>query len=112
VLLLIAFGAGLYGLKDSSAVIHGWAAAQYGVMAMLGLWLIHTLFGSASHHESHSTTGSPAAYGAPLAVVVPPPGIFEPEVEVTLDTDSTTDAADVNAPDSNADNSSSNNDLT
>jgi hypothetical protein len=101
VLLLIAFGASLYGLKDSSAVVHGWAAAQYGVMAMLGLWLIHALFGSPSDHDKQ-TIGMPAAFGAPLAVVVPPPGVFEPEVESTSDTDPVIDIADSDTADSDS----------
>jgi hypothetical protein len=42
-LLLAAFAAVLYGLKDSHELSQGLAAARYGIAAMLGLWLLHEI---------------------------------------------------------------------
>ncbi len=45
ILLLVAFVAALYALKDVETVMQTFKAAQYGLIVMLGIWMIHALFG-------------------------------------------------------------------
>ncbi|MEZ6058235.1 MAG: hypothetical protein R3C01_16170 [Planctomycetaceae bacterium] len=43
-LLVLVFAASLLGLADLPALTHGLAAARYGLLFLLGLWLVHGLF--------------------------------------------------------------------
>jgi len=75
VLLLMAFAAALYGLFDSHGLSLGVHAARYGLVVMLGMWLLRGLF----HLSSPRTTDTPRDYTTteiPYAVI-PPPGVFE-----------------------------------
>jgi len=75
ILLLMAFAAALYGLFDSHGLAQGMHAARYGLVVMLGMWLLRGLF----RPGSPRSTGIPRDYTTseiPYAVI-PPPGVFE-----------------------------------
>ncbi|WP_437204861.1 hypothetical protein [Planctomicrobium sp. SH664] len=72
--LLTAFVASLYGLVDSHGLNEGLTAARFGILFVIGLWIIHGLF-----HRSRGTLDpekSPPAGNAPQPAatdpVVPP----------------------------------------
>ncbi|MCA8990977.1 MAG: hypothetical protein KDA88_03315 [Planctomycetaceae bacterium] len=83
ILLLAGFGAVLYGVQDSHSLYCGMEVAQYGLIALLGLWVLHGVFGW--FRAANSTNGKPAPQTAasgpqnPLTAppVVPPPGSFD-----------------------------------
>ncbi|MCH7688292.1 MAG: hypothetical protein IH899_16685 [Planctomycetes bacterium] len=79
VLLVAGFAAALIALGKPDWVYHGWSAARYGLIAMLGWWLIQSLPGVNSKRTpkvSHpSSSAPPSQTSAP--VVVPPPDAFE-----------------------------------
>lgn len=74
ILILIAFIASAYALKDADLVIHGLAVATYGLVAMVALWVVHGLFRAARTSKPKAVGGNPPN---PPAAVVPPPGIFD-----------------------------------
>ena len=43
-LLLLGFAAALFGLSDLPAMTHGLAAARYGLLFLLALWVVHGIF--------------------------------------------------------------------
>jgi hypothetical protein len=45
ILLLLAFVAMLFGVRDADALAHGLAAARFGLLFLLALWLLHGLLG-------------------------------------------------------------------
>jgi hypothetical protein len=75
ILLLAAFAAALYGLTDSHGLAQGLAAARLGLAVLLGLWLIHALFGWTRQNHAPGKRASPSL-PVPYAVI-PPPGVFE-----------------------------------
>ncbi len=83
ILLLLAFGGMLLGLKGEQVLAHALSAARFGLLFLVGLWIIEALFGR--HHrvkpgagkEPAVSTGVVSATPAHVAVV-PPPGVFEP----------------------------------
>ena len=72
--LLAAFFAAAYALKDADTVLHGLMVASYGLAVMAGLWLIHALFGRPRVTRNASSNTPP---GPPPAAVIPPPGVFD-----------------------------------
>ncbi len=82
-LLLLSFGGLLLGLKGEQVLAHALSAARFGLLFLLGLWIIEALFGR--HHpvkpgEGGEPAGSTGVVSAvpPHVAVVPPPGVFEP----------------------------------
>jgi hypothetical protein len=73
-LLVAAFLAAAYALKDADVVLHGLLVASYGLIAMAALWLIHGLFGRPTTKPRGSSSVPP---GPPPAAVIPPPGVFD-----------------------------------
>ena len=80
--VLLAFAATLLGLKSEHVLAHALAAARWGLLFLLALWLVEAVFG----RRRRTATAKPAiretghsggpTYPAPVAVV-PPPGVFE-----------------------------------
>jgi hypothetical protein len=84
ILLVLLLAAVLLGLKDMHVLAHALSAMRFGLLFMIGLWLLHAIFGHrpAAPVAASATTSSPAAPGVssatpPHAAVVPPPGVFE-----------------------------------
>ncbi len=84
ILLLAAFAAALYGVRDSHGLYAGLEAAQFGVMVLLGLWVLHGLFGWLKAMPATGTRSVPLASAPPgtpnpltAPPVVPPPGSFD-----------------------------------
>ena len=90
-LLLALFLSGLYALVDSELVIHAFAAAQWGLWIVLGLWILRTLFtswknvsqqpflkqfDSRSRRDTETDADRRDPPGPP-GTVIPPPGVFE-----------------------------------
>lgn len=63
--LIAAFAAALYGLSDSHALSQGMHAARYGIWLLVGLWLVHGVFGLWNASRVALATG-----GATSATVV------------------------------------------
>ncbi|MBX3438982.1 MAG: hypothetical protein KF861_15935, partial [Planctomycetaceae bacterium] len=83
VLLLLLFVGVLLGLKDETLVAHVAYSARFGLLFLLGLWLVGAVVGrrgrtSAPEHDTVATAGNASSAGAATAAVVPPPGVFEP----------------------------------
>ncbi len=57
------------GLNDSDTVLHGVAAARWGIVLMFGLWIVQTLFGS----RRATTTYPNIDWSRPFPAVVSPP---------------------------------------
>jgi hypothetical protein len=75
VLLLMGFAATLYGLYDSHGLALGIHAARFGIVFMLGLWIVRGLF----HSRRPSPSWTPREYN-PTDIsyaVIPPPGVFD-----------------------------------
>jgi len=72
-LILAAFLASVYALKDADLVLHGLAVAMYGFMAMVALWVIHGFVSVCRQPKPGS--GNPPS--PPSAAVIPPPGVFD-----------------------------------
>ncbi|MFG0334885.1 MAG: hypothetical protein ACF8TS_16135, partial [Maioricimonas sp. JB049] len=84
VLLLLGLAAALLGLWDSHMLVHGLAAARFGVAFVLALWLIHALFGARRATAGGAAAPTPpAGTGMAQAAVIPPPGVFEDKSEKT-----------------------------
>ena len=80
IFLLILFGAALLGLKNMHVLAHALSAMRFGLAFMIGLWLLHALFGTRPHTKAVATaTPSPGVTSAtpPHAAAVPPPGVFD-----------------------------------
>jgi len=77
ILLIAAFAAALYALRDVDVVVQILSAARIGILAMMGYWIIHTLF--RLQPVKVLSAGIPAdGMAAQAAVaVIPPPGIFD-----------------------------------
>ncbi|MCH7987541.1 MAG: hypothetical protein IID46_00160 [Planctomycetes bacterium] len=79
VLLVAGFATAMIALEKPDWVYHGWSAARYGVIAMLGLWLIQSLPGvnsKRSRKTSHPSSSTPPPQTS-APVVVPPSGALE-----------------------------------
>lgn len=75
VLLLMGFAATLYGLYDSHGLALGIHAARFGLIFLLGLWIVRGLF----HGQRSSSRYAPREYD-PTDIsyaVIPPPGVFD-----------------------------------
>lgn len=84
-LLLGAFAAAMFAMHDPDEVIHGLAAARFGLAALIGVWLIHAL--ARPRMAPPPEPLPPFTMGGAIAAVIPPPGIFEPEKPATPPTD-------------------------
>ncbi len=72
-LIVAAFMASAYALKDADLVLHGLAVASYGLVALLAIWILHGLL---QFSKSRRNRNQPPP-GLPPAAVIPPPGIFD-----------------------------------
>ena len=84
VVIVVAFVAAMVALVSPAPVVHGCAAAAWGMLGVAGLWMVSSLFGPTG--ERPADLGSPGVAPAPQrgaetapppAAVVPPPGGFE-----------------------------------
>jgi hypothetical protein len=78
IVLVAAFAAALYALRDADVVMNLIGAARFGLLAMAAFWLIHAFT------RPRKTTptidfrpGDPATAVSALGAVLPPPGLFE-----------------------------------
>ncbi|WP_417848103.1 hypothetical protein [Thalassoglobus sp.] len=71
-LLIAAFAAALYGLSDSHALSQGMHAARYGLLLLIGLWVVHGLFNLLRSFNSKSVVVTPTAIGAVPATSTEP----------------------------------------
>lgn len=82
VLLLLAFLGVLLGLKSEHVLAHVLSAARFGLVFLLGLWLLGALFGKRRGAEANAGSATGASWrmtgaGPPHVAVVPPPGVFK-----------------------------------
>lgn len=77
ILLLAGFAAVLYGVNDSHGLFSGMQAAQYGLITLIGLWLIHGVFSVLKRFAPHATNGT----ATPTTQVAPPAPTHEPPRE-------------------------------
>ena len=79
-LLLIAFAATLYGMNDPHLALQGVLSARIGLLAMVGVWVIHDIFGqpaaAAKPKKKRRKKRKNGNQQKPPAVI-PPPGVFE-----------------------------------
>ena len=72
-LLLAAFGAAAYALRDADAVLQAFAAAQLGLTVMIAYWLIHGL-GTLNFRSTVTLTPK-----TPAAGMIPQPDASDPD---------------------------------
>ena len=80
ILLFAGFSVAVYALSDAEYAYHGLIASRYGLITLLGYWLIHALF--RPRPVLPEVPPVPPRKSVLLgagghAVVVPPPGVFE-----------------------------------
>ncbi|MFT5091728.1 MAG: hypothetical protein ACI93T_000542, partial [Porticoccaceae bacterium] len=81
-ILIAAFGAILFGLSSPGWSAEVISAARFGIYALFGIWVLHTVFswksGAAAKPEVPDDGPPPGpGVGASLPVVIPPPGVFD-----------------------------------
>ena len=81
-ILLAAFAAILFGLSSPGWSAEVISAARFGIYALIGIWVLHTVFswksGAAAKPETPDNGPPPGPkVGASLPVVIPPPGVFD-----------------------------------
>lgn len=88
VLILLVFILAMFSLTQADKILHGIYAARYGILALIGLWIVFSFAGlrsgkrmsdAATNSSSHlKTDGNTAA-------VIPPPGVFDEFLEDSSD---------------------------
>jgi hypothetical protein len=82
IVLLVAFAAALYALKDFDLVVNLLGVARFGILATAAYWLIHALTRPRSGTSGITfRPGDPATAVSALGAVIPPPGLFESKSE-------------------------------
>jgi hypothetical protein len=81
-ILIAAFAAILSGLSAPGWSAEVISAARFGIYALFGIWVLHTVFswksGSSTPPETPDEGPPPGPnVGASLPVVIPPPGVFD-----------------------------------
>lgn len=81
-MLVAAFAAILFGLSSPGWSAEIVSAARFGIYALVGIWVLHTVFSwksgrSAPPEGSDDGPSSGPMVGASLPVVIPPPGVFD-----------------------------------
>ncbi|MFT5324777.1 MAG: hypothetical protein ACI8P0_002642 [Planctomycetaceae bacterium] len=81
-ILIAAFAAILFGLSSPGWSAEVISAARFGIYALFGIWVLHTVFswksGAAAQPETPDEGPPPGPIvGASLPVVIPPPGVFD-----------------------------------
>lgn len=81
-ILIAAFAAILFGLSSPGWSAEVISAARFGIYALFGIWVLHTVFswksGAAAQPETPDDAPPPGpGVGASLPVVIPPPGVFD-----------------------------------
>ena len=81
-ILIAAFAAILFGLSSPGWSAEVISAARFGIYALFGIWVLHTVFswksGAAAQPETPDDGPPPGpGVGASLPVVIPPPGVFD-----------------------------------
>ncbi len=79
-LLIAAFVAACFAISNQGWVLLTIGAARYGLAVMIGIWVLHSLFGARSKpvpvEVVEESRGTPWSEGMPPACV-PPPGVFD-----------------------------------
>ena len=83
-LIVAAFAAAAYALKDVDLIIHGLAVASYGLAALVAIWLIHCLL---TEQKRTATLVALATPSAPLEVVPPSAASANDESARTMEID-------------------------
>lgn len=73
ILMVALFAAVMYGLKDSQTLAHALVAVRYGLLFLLGLWTVKTLF-------ARRALAATVVAAAPLATTVPTAEAAAPSV--------------------------------
>jgi len=81
-ILVTAFATILFGLSSPGWSAEVISAARFGIYALIGIWVLHSVFSwkSGSRAESETPDNGPPPgpqVGASLPVVIPPPGVFD-----------------------------------
>lgn len=81
-ILIAAFAAILFGLSSPGWSAEVVSAARFGIYALIGIWILHTVFSWKSGQSSPPETpenGPPPgpSIGAANPAVIPPPGVFD-----------------------------------
>lgn len=80
-LIFLVFILAMFSLTNANLVLNGVYAARFGILTMLGLWIIYSFSGHrkgmpASHPRTGSLDSKTDKAGS-TAAVIPPPGIFD-----------------------------------
>jgi hypothetical protein len=75
IVLVVAFGAAMYSLRDADQTLNGLAAARWGIAAMVAYWFIHALNRPKQPAQPHRvySPADPSTAVSALAAVIPPP---------------------------------------
>jgi len=81
-ILIATFASILFGLSSPSWSAEIISAARFGIYALVGIWVLHTVFSwksSSVRAPREPDEGPPhgPSIGASLPVVIPPPGVFD-----------------------------------
>lgn len=81
-ILVAAFASILFGLSSPGWSAEVISAARFGIYALVGIWVLHTVFSWKSSSvpvPDDPDEGPPSgpSVGASLPVVIPPPGVFD-----------------------------------
>tara|TARA_R110002095_G_scaffold81637_1_gene70948 strand:- start:120838 stop:124296 length:3459 start_codon:yes stop_codon:yes gene_type:complete len=79
-LIFLVFILAMFSLTNANIVLNGIYTARFGILTMLGLWLIYAFSGLRNGMSSHRLSGSldsKANNEGSTAAVIPPPGIFD-----------------------------------
>ena len=57
-----------FGLNDADTVLHGLAAARWGIVLMFAVWIVHSLFGAVKR-----SNGNGLDWSRPFPATVSPP---------------------------------------
>ncbi len=89
-LLIAAFVAALFGLADSHALGQGMHAARFGLLLLIGLWVVHGLFSCVHAMKSKTVVTSPVvALATPAVSPTPEVAAEEPAPPTTPSEDET-----------------------
>ncbi len=81
VLIFLVFILAMFSLTNANIILNGIYAARFGILTMLGLWILYAFSGLRSGHSKSRATGdsldSKLTVSGSSAAVIPPPGIFD-----------------------------------
>jgi hypothetical protein len=81
-ILIAAFASILFGLSSPGWSAEVISAARFGIYALIGIWVLHSVFSwksssSPAPNEPDEEPPHGPSIGASLPVVIPPPGVFD-----------------------------------